>query len=479
MELLPSSEAISSREEVENKLESASQPDYSTVVPPSSRDVPLPPCLKSPIDPVLAYQESTDPDSSAIPKPLLVKRGYRDMTSRLTCGVIFESDPLWLWSLRPNSWASIYLTVSDEARLRQGHPELYSQFEHKFRTIPSTFSADFPLIDPDFMWVCGPSHFVELVVLPPNGNHVFCISNAGRRPPSIQNVKWVTICHRNVGDVTNARGLFGMISPTMEIRIPRDLSRSIGHVIKYSIRPQVCDPKPVEEHYLVSDRLSVSFPRKPVLYATHMSRTGWGIRSLSDGELSACFELPGYVVWNDRYLKDIIPLQLFRSVVDCLTASSNSDPPRVKLRNDHFTTTGSNSSLDAVWLPAVKRWLPGSWADATISDKAVKSDDCPVDFRPWQRRIQLIFPCHTDTLGVLERWSMRAWRRNVCRSLFAYLASTYGPRWRTSFFRFGRKRPVHGATDASSGKRCRLETKSDGGGGQLQQQHQPFLTSTL
>ena len=68
MELLPSSEAISSREEVENKLESASQPDYSTVVPPSSRDVPLPPCLKSPIDSVLAYQESTDPDSSSFGK---------------------------------------------------------------------------------------------------------------------------------------------------------------------------------------------------------------------------------------------------------------------------------------------------------------------------------------------------------------------------------------------------------------------------
>ena len=221
------------------------------------------------------------------------------MTSHLTCGLIFESDPLRLWSLRPNSWATIYITVSDEVRLRQGHPELYSTFEHKFRTIPSTFSADFSTIQPDFMWVCGPIHFVELIVLPDDGNHVFCITNAGRRPPSIPKITLTTICHRNIGGVTNARGLFGIMSTTMEIRIPRDLVRSLGHVIKHSIRPQVCNPKPTIDHYLCSDRLSLGRPRKPVLYATHMSRTGWGIRPLSDGELSACFALPGYVTWED------------------------------------------------------------------------------------------------------------------------------------------------------------------------------------
>ena len=87
-----------------------------------------------------------------IDQAALVKRGYRDMTSCLTCGVLFESDAVLLWSLRPISWFMIYITEADERRIRQDHPGLFRRIGTKLIIIPSTFRNDYPNIHPDFMW---------------------------------------------------------------------------------------------------------------------------------------------------------------------------------------------------------------------------------------------------------------------------------------------------------------------------------------
>ena len=172
------------------------------------------------------------------------------MTSQLTCGVLFESDPLWLWSLRPNSWRKIFLTGPDEARIRQDHPVLFSSFENKITIIPSTFVGDYPAISQDYMWVSGFKCFIELLVLPPVGTHVFCLLNSGRRLPThINHINWTKISHRNVGGVTNARGSFGIDTRSDPISIDSDLFRTLGHVLKYSIRPKSCDPDPGVDHY--------------------------------------------------------------------------------------------------------------------------------------------------------------------------------------------------------------------------------------
>ena len=92
----------------------------------------------------------------------------------------------------------------------------------------------------------------------------------------------------------------------------------LAHVIKYSERPKVCDSDLSVCHYKLSDLLSLSFPRRPVLYSTYMSRTGWGYRPLVDLELASCFDRPEYLPWNDRYLRDIVPLQMFRSVIEAV-----------------------------------------------------------------------------------------------------------------------------------------------------------------
>lgn len=353
------------------------------------------------------------------------------MTSHLTCGVLFESDPVWLWSIRPNSWASIFITGPDESRLRQAHPVLYQRLKNKVVTITSTFGGDYPSVCPDYMWVSGSKCFLDMVILPPRGVHVYLLLKFSRRCPNdLDHIQWTRLTHRNVGGVTNARGTFGIDNRSQAIQIERDVSRSIGHILKYSLRPRVCDADPNVDHYDLNDLLSLSFPRRPVLYPTYMSRTGWGIRELGDLELSSCFELPDYVTWSDRFLRDIIPLQMCRSVIDSVTKTTLTEPPKRKHKTGSSDDFGAmTSTKDVFWLSGVGRWLPGSWADADISDKAVKSDNAPVDFRPWHRRIQLIMPCTVDTISVWERLATRKWRSNVCRSLFRYLSETYGPRW--------------------------------------------------
>lgn len=366
-----------------------------------------------------------------------VKRGYRDMSSLLSCGVLFEYDPVWLWSIRPNSWNKIYVTISDELILRQNYPGLFLKLSSKLETIKSTFQSSYPEISPDFMWISGGRNFIDMVELGPNGSHVYWLSKAPRRIPTADTgrILWTKVLHRNVGGMTEARATFGIDYRSGRIKLEKDVQRSLAHVLKYSIRPMVCDPNPLEDHYTLTNLLSLAFPRRPVLYPTYMSRTGWGLRQLTDDELSACFELPDYVKWNDRFLRDIVPLQMFRSIIDSVVSTTHAPEPLSKRR---ITVSASDDEIrdrgapDVVWMESLGRWLSGSWADAEISDKAVKSDNAPVDFRPWHRRIQLLFPCSTHTIGVMERFATRRWRFNVCRSLFNYLRFRYGRNWKAS-----------------------------------------------
>ena len=387
------------------------------------------------------------------------------MTSHLSCGFLFENDPVWLWAIRPNSWSSIHLTASDESKIRQSHPALFAKIRDKCVIIPSTFAADYPNIAPDFMWVCGSKCFVDLVSLPASGTHVYLLLKATRRLPSdLPHIQWVKLLHQNVGGMTNARATIGIDHRSKPIVVDRDLNRSIGHVIKYSVRPCVCDLIPSVSHYVLDDLLSLSFPRRPVVYPTYMSKTGWGMRELIDEELSSCFELPDYVPWIDRFLRDIVPLQLCRTVIDVVTRSETVDPPRPRptmvIEDDDF---GSTSNQDVVWLPLIEKWLPGNWADAAISDKAVKSDNAPVDFGPWHRRIQLVLPCPVATLSLFERFFMRKWRHTLIRSLFRFMRFMHGPMWyRLSDSELGKRRFME--SSSVSAKRSRLIDEGSKGG---------------
>ena len=121
---------------------------------------------------------------------------------------------------------------------------------------------------------------------------------------------------------------------------------------------------------------------------------------------------------------------MYRSVIDVVKDWIDpSSQPHSKCHRP-LTHTEASVSSDVTWLVRVGKWLPGSWSEADIADKAVKSDNATVDFRPWHRQIQLILPCSDATIGRMERLATRRWRHNVCRSFFAYIKATYGSHWR-------------------------------------------------
>lgn len=137
---------------------------------------------------------------------------------------------------------------------------------------------------------------------------------------------------------------------------------------------------------------------------------------------------------------------------------SKPEPARTRLKPSKDDLIVNLYWQDVAWSEEIKRWLPGTWADGDVSDKAVKSDNSPFDFKPWYRRIQLVFPCSAATLGVFERLAARQWRGNVVRSLFQFISATCGPHWQRHFFP-GDKRKLEDCVP-SSVKRARLSSKS-------------------
>ena len=49
------------------------------------------------------------------------KRGHREAFVEKVCGVSFEGLPVWLWSMRLAEWSTIYITDTDDLKLRQHH----------------------------------------------------------------------------------------------------------------------------------------------------------------------------------------------------------------------------------------------------------------------------------------------------------------------------------------------------------------------
>jgi hypothetical protein len=86
------------------------------------------------------------------------------MTSNLMCGILFNADAVWLWSLCPNSWSYIYITGSDEVTLCQVHPALQKLLCPKCVFLATTFEGEFTEISPDYMWwISGRRWFIDLI----------------------------------------------------------------------------------------------------------------------------------------------------------------------------------------------------------------------------------------------------------------------------------------------------------------------------
>jgi hypothetical protein len=322
-----------------------------------------------------------------------IKRGYKHFDSPRSCGVSIQDDPVWLWTLRPKEWASIFILESEWERLRHRHFTTWQRFESKFDVFHPPLVSSEQCHQVSVWWISGEPHYFESLILPTDVGQVYWMCNRSRRwPKSLSDIQWKRIPHAHVGGTTNARGTFGTrFLPDLDL--PKELQRSLMHTLKFSIRPVPCSPDLPTAHYTLHDRLSLSQVSKPVLYSTYISRTGWGQRQLSPEELASCFDLPDLVAWEARFFTAIVPLQLHRAVIDFVLDGLGNEIVRPTKSRKLINDSTIDSLVDGVWLSSLNTWLPGSWAEVAISDKAVNSDDAEVDTRPWRKRISLVIPC--------------------------------------------------------------------------------------
>lgn len=127
------------------------------------------------------------------------------------------------------------------------------------------------------------------------------------------------------------------------------------------------------------------------------------------------FDLPPYVPWSSVANAHIVPIHMFRVVLDAALATMMPESQlragsraRVTTLTELALEVGvAPLPLDRAWLPRLQRWLPGSWSDTAISDKAVKSDNAAVELHPWHQRIVLLFPCPSAVLVTMEEVALR------------------------------------------------------------------------
>ena len=136
-----------------------------------------------------------------------------------------------------------------------------------------------------------------------------------------------------------------------------------------------------QQHLLTSDLLPISNLTLPIVYPTHFSHTGWGMRVLSDDELASAFELPTFIPWQAEYATAIVPTQITRSVIDYilphLSASQPSEVVPERVLRQRIQASDVNTAVsDEEWLPDLQCYLPGSWTDTSISDRAVNRTIC-------------------------------------------------------------------------------------------------------
>jgi len=200
------------------------------------------------------------------------------------------------------------------------------------------------------------------------------------------------------------------------------------------VRPTPCNPGLEEPHYKTFDRLVLSQLELLILYPTYFSRRGRGKRVLEPEELRVAFELPEDIAWNPELPQEILPLELVRAVVEVVLEVLIPLSSSKMSKRNKFIPEESVVCEDRSWLPTLGKWLPGSWADTEISDRAVKSDGACVDFHTWNQRILLVIPCTVadplPAIQSIEQLAMRYWRRTLIRSFFAYLEHEYGTDWK-------------------------------------------------
>ena len=402
-------------------------------------------------DPILSSSTITLPSHTPRKE---VRRGVFQRRSNLTCVVWDEGSLIWLPALRLWQWRSIKLvTVESGHDINPSHllfrEAILKHFGKKITKVsPSAVYQLIPGID--VILVSGSISFLNNLLpsfeafLSTTAVIAVVGTPVKRRfqKPQVEQYTWNLRSHQQYGGVTQARVLVGISNGATPVEVDYKLRRSVKDIISYGLPVEPVEPNPSFEHYRPLDLLSIGKLLKPVVYASHRSRTQWGSRPLSGGEIRAAFNLPAWLIKEmDSVAVDtglfecLLPVSILSFALDSvfpsvqegklllpLVPASNSVIPPVK---------PSTTSPAGDYLPALDRFLPATWCDAVyVSVKAVKADDADIEYAMWNLRIQLLWPqCLDRHLTVLRDFALRINFRIQFKSFIRYCVRTHGVDW--------------------------------------------------
>ena len=365
-------------------------------------------------DPILSSFTITQPSHTPRKE---VRRGVFQRRSNLTCVVWDEGGLIWLPALRLWQWRSLKLVSVESGHDINPSHRVFQEaiLKHLGKKVtkvsPSTVYQLIP--GTDVLLVSGSTSFLNNL-LPTfesflSTTAVIAVASTPVkrkfRKPQVEHYTWNLRSHHQYGGVTQTRVLIGISDEAKPVEVEYNLRRSVKDIISYGLPVEPVEPNPSFNHYRPLDLLSIGNLLKPVVYASHRSRTQWGSRPLSGGEIGAAFNLPAWLI--KEMDSDLVDVGLFEHLlpVSILSFALDSVFPSVqegKLLLSPVPSTNnsvseplapSNTSPDGDYLPALGRFLPATWCEAVdVSVKAVKADDANVQYAMWNLRIQLLWP---------------------------------------------------------------------------------------
>jgi hypothetical protein len=269
-------------------------------------------------------------------------------------------------------------------------------------------------------------------------------------------LRWLRLRHQTFGGVTEFQAILGTNIPQFE-PVRTTLRRTIQHVLDYGIKPSWAKPPGLKSTDLtLNDRLHPDHLATPVLYHTHYSATGWGVRPLSVDEVGIAFGLPAWARLASLTLENSFPMVPIQIMDGCLKGILSTVPKVTPLKTPAPQT--ALTACHTTWLPRIQKFLPHSWVDSNlVTDKAVKRDDAGVPTHLWDKRCTLVLPYASPALDLLRKLILRVAVTRMFTEFRLYLVETYGQDWLSQLHN-GRQRA---AQRRSQQKRKRTRGEGD------------------
>lgn len=356
--------------------------------------------------------------------------------------------PMWALALSVG-WARSLTVLSAQSLEEYLHCNqiVYDLLLHKSKTIRFDFSKLNSLKDNTFLLVSGSLTQVCDAAMQCKYRVFFVVNSPWRtrRLPRKTSLHWMRLNSKDFGGAVDYNTLLGYRG-VEGVRPDTVLRRTIKHHIDHGIRPQVWQWNLEGDYYKPEHLLIPSKLDKEVVYPTHFSATGWGIRPLSAREIACCF---GLQTWTPQVPPPPFhPLQILCSQLSRLVLKSGTlAPPLLSVeklappsgpKNYYWFPLGGSYDSTGRWVsdPSVGRYLSSTWLRVNIKvDTAAKADDAAIPKSLWNSRCYLLFPRHTpESLENLRLLIHGGLVRRLYLELVEFMRRVFGANWSSELF---------------------------------------------